>query len=72
VNDTANNPRLRADADIVLLAPNGITEQVRFRLSRCIPVRIKAPTLNAKDGQIAVEELQLAYETLKLNPPASA
>jgi phage tail-like protein len=72
VKDTANDPRLRAEADIILLAPDGITERARFQLSRCIPVRIKAPTLNAKDGQIAVEELQLAYETLKLNPSVSA
>jgi phage tail-like protein len=70
VRDTVNDPRLRADAHIVILAADGVTERARFHLARCIPVRIKAPTLSAKDGQIAVEELQLAYETLQA-PPVS-
>jgi hypothetical protein len=29
-------------------------------------MKVKAPALNAKDGQIAIEELQVAYETLTL------
>jgi phage tail-like protein len=52
----------------VLLAADGVTERVRFRLERCLPVKLKAPALNAKDGQIAIEELQIAYETMRLNP----
>jgi phage tail-like protein len=71
LRDTVNDPRLRADGDIVVLAADGTTERVRFQLGRCIPVKIRAPTLNAKDGQIAVEELQLAYETLHVVPPRS-
>ncbi len=67
-HDTVQHPRLRADADVVLLAADGITERVRFRLERCLPVKLKAPTMNAKDGQIAIEELQIAYETMRLNP----
>ena len=67
-HDTVDEPRLRADADVVLLAADGTTEQVRFRLERCLPVKLKAPALNAKDGQIAIEELQIAYETMRLNP----
>jgi len=67
-HDTVDEPRLRADADVVLLAANGTTERVRFRLERCLPVKLKAPALNAKDGQIAIEELQIAYETMRLNP----
>ncbi len=62
------DPRLRARAVVVLLAADGVTERVRFQLSRCVPVKIKAPQLNAKDGQIAVEELQVAYETLQFTP----
>lgn len=67
-HDTVDEPRLRANADVVMLAADGTTEQVRFRLERCLPVKLKAPALNAKDGQIAIEELQIAYETLRLNP----
>src|SRR5690349_4375843 len=54
-NDTVNDPRLRATAEVVLLAQDGITERARFLLSRCVPIKLKAPALNAKDGQIAVE-----------------
>ena len=67
-HDTVEQPRLRADADVVLLAADGVTERVRFRLERCLPVKLKAPALNAKEGQIAIEELQIAYETMRLNP----
>lgn len=67
-HDTVQHPRLRADADVVLLAADGVTERVRFRLERCLPVKLKAPAMNAKDGQIAIEELQIAYETMRLNP----
>lgn len=65
---------LRVDGIVVMLASQrapeeegaGEVEQATFLLSRCLPVRIKAPALNAKDGQIAVEELQVAYERLKI------
>ena len=64
--DSIADPFLRANAEIVLLAENGSTERARFRLSRCIPAKLKAPALNAKDGTIAIEEFQLAYERLQL------
>jgi phage tail-like protein len=64
-----DDPRLRAGVEVVLLAPDGATERVRFQLSRCVPVKMKAPALNAKDGTIAIEELQIAYETLQLALP---
>jgi len=52
--------------EVVLLAENGSTERARFRLSRCLPAKLKAPALNARDGTIAIEEFQLAYERLQL------
>ena len=63
------DPRLRADAEIVMLGRDHATENARFIASRCVPVKLKAPALSAKDGQVAVEELQLAYESLRLQPP---
>jgi len=62
-------PRLRADAEVVLFAADGHTERARFILSRCLPLKLKAPPLNAKDGMVAIEELQLAYESLALKRP---
>jgi len=57
---------LRGDAEITVMAADGQTEQLRYQLSRCLPIKIKAPALNAKDGLIAVEEFQLAYEMLSI------
>ena len=66
--DSAADPRLRADAEVVLLGADGTSEKARFQLSRCLPIKIKAPALSARDGAVAIEEMQLAYETLKFVP----
>lgn len=63
------NQSLRADAEVVIFAADGETERARFQLSRCVPVKLKSPPLNAKDGAVAIEELQLAYEKLTLKKP---
>jgi phage tail-like protein len=60
---------LRADAEVVIFASDGATERARFLLSRCLPVKLKSPPLNAKDGAVAIEEFQLAYEKLTLKKP---
>jgi phage tail-like protein len=60
---------LRADAEVVIFASDGETERARFQLSRCVPVKLKSPALNAKDGAVAIEELQIAYEKLTLKKP---
>jgi len=67
--DSVADPGLRADVEVVLLATDGATERARFALTRCVPTKMKAPALNAKDGQIAIEEMQVAYETLTFKAP---
>ena len=57
---------VRGDAAIVLMAPDGSTERARWVLHGCLPLKLKAPPMNAKDGIVAVEELQVAYQSLKL------
>lgn len=66
--DSVNDPRLRARAEVVLLAADGRTVRARFVAENCVPVKLKAPALHAKDGMVAVEELQVAYERLQLKP----
>lgn len=61
---------LRADAEIIMLGADRSTEQVRFLLERCLPVKLRAPALNAADGLVAIEEMQLAYERLTVKKPA--
>jgi phage tail-like protein len=62
MSDSIADPGLRAQAEVVLLAADGATVRARVVLQRCLPVKLKVPALNAKDGAVAVEELQLAYE----------
>ncbi len=64
-----SKPSLRADAEVVLFAADKNTRRASFLLSRCVPVKLKAPALNAKDGMVAIEEFQLAYESLTLKKP---
>ncbi len=63
------NGKLRATAKIVFFAADGQTERARFVLDRCLPTKLKAPALNARDGMVAIEELQMVYESLRLVKP---
>jgi len=69
MTNSVSNPYLRADVEVVVMSSDHQTENVRFLLSRCLPVKLKAPALNAKDGSIAVEELQIAYEKFDIKFP---
>ena len=57
---------LRASGEIVMLSSDRRIESVRIALSGCLPLKIKAPALNAMDGLIAIEEMQIAYETMDI------
>src|SRR6266478_3330293 len=59
---SVSDPGLRASAEVVIFSADGQSERARFLLKRCLPVKLKAPGLNAKDGMVAIEEFQLAYE----------
>jgi len=63
-----NNTRLRVTGEVQMLASQlGKKEReknVTFTLTGCVPVKVRAPSLNASEGVIAIEELSIAYETL--------
>jgi phage tail-like protein len=59
------NPALRADARVVMLSEDG-DPRAAFLLRRCLPVRLKAPRLDARHAAVAIEELQIACEALAL------
>lgn len=63
---------VRANCVVVMMAPDGKTEQVCFELTNCLPIKMSAPSLNAKDGQLAIEEIQVAYEMLRLRKPGES
>jgi len=58
---------LRGQATVVLLSPAG-KEQLVFTLRKCLLTKLKVPALNAKDGVVAIEELQLTYESMSVRP----
>jgi phage tail-like protein len=58
---------LRASANIVMLGSDG-SQQLQFQLTGVLPVKLKAPALNAKDGIVAIEEMSLVYELLTWQP----
>jgi len=73
--DVQNERSLRVDGEIQMLSslkmakeqnpPGKKNKDVVFKLSSCLPMKIVAPSLNAKDGEIAIEEMQIAYERLQ-------
>ncbi len=42
--------------------------QVRFKLKGCLPIKMKAPALNAKEGLLAIEEMEIAYRHFEIEP----
>ena len=60
----------RATCEIEVRSPDRKSVAYTIKLSGCLPVKIKAPDLNAKEGGLAIEEMEIAYETLKLVSPS--
>jgi phage tail-like protein len=58
----------RGEAKVILLSPDR-KEQMHFILKKCLLTKLKAPPLNAKDGVVAIEEMQLTYESLTIEQP---
>ena len=42
--------------------------RVRFEFTDCLPIKLKAPSFNAKDGAVAIEEMQIAYSSFTIRP----
>lgn len=70
------NPALRAHAEVVIFTrayrESGREERARFLLEKCVPVKLKAPPLNARDGLVAIEELAMVCESITLKDAANA
>jgi phage tail-like protein len=60
---------VRATGDVVVLSPDLTEERVRFRLHRCLPVKLTGPTLNAQSSAVAIEALEIACERIELVRP---
>lgn len=53
---------------VVLMKDAGQTPVLRFTLTDCLPIKLKAAALNAKEGAVAIEELQIAYGSFSVGP----
>ena len=62
---------LRARTTVVVHSADHTTDRATFVLTGCLPVKLKAPPLSGKDGMVAIEELQVAYETMRFSPPSA-
>ena len=52
-----------ASGVVVLRAADRGSDLVKFKLTGCLPIKIKAPSLNAREGMVAIEEMQIAYRS---------
>lgn len=59
-------PVTRYDGMIEVLDDTGKRTLARWTFSRGLPVKVQGPQLNAKSGEIALEELHIAHEGLRL------
>lgn len=57
----------RASGTILVKDADG-TNRVRYLLYGCLPVKIKAPALNAKEGAVAIEEMEMACTSFTIEP----
>lgn len=53
---------------VIVMKDAANVEKFRFQLTDCLPIKIKAPALNAKDGAVAIEEMQIAYSSFTIEP----
>jgi phage tail-like protein len=60
-------PIRRYDGTISVLPRLGEAPMAVWRFDRGLPVKVAGPTLDARTGEIAIEELQIAHEGLRLD-----
>jgi phage tail-like protein len=63
-------PIPRYDGMVKVFSPNGRREVARWVFDRGLPSKVTGPALNAKNGEIAVEELHIVHEGLRLSTPS--
>ena len=51
---------------LVVMLSSARNEQITFKLKDCLPIKLRAPALNAQSGGIAIEEMQLVYSALEV------
>ena len=65
-NIVSGNPVLRYNGIIEVKDRKGTSVLATWAFDRGLPAKVKGPELNAKSGEIAIEELHIAHEGLRL------
>lgn len=63
---SGTRPVERYDGVIEVLTPSGDAVAATWTFDRGLPAKISGPQLNAKTGEVAIEELTIAHEGLRL------
>ncbi|MGA7733217.1 MAG: phage tail protein [Chloroflexia bacterium] len=66
---TGNTARGTRASGVILVLDAAGQNRVRYKLSGCLPIKIKAPALNAKESGIAIEEMQISVNSLAIEAP---
>jgi hypothetical protein len=64
-------PVPRYNGQVQLQDPSGNRVLATWTFERGLPMKVTGPTLNAKTGEIAVEELHILHEGLRLGEPGT-
>ncbi len=65
---TGNSARATRATGVIVMQDSAGQNRIRIDLFGCLPLKVKAPTFNAKDGQVAIEELQIAVTAFTVAP----
>jgi phage tail-like protein len=65
---TGNTARATRATGVIVMQDSAGQNRIRIDLFGCLPLKVKAPTFNAKDGQVAIEELQIAVTAFTVAP----
>ncbi len=68
---TGTLPIPRYDGMVQVFAPNGRSEVARWVFDRGLASKVTGPSLNARTGDIAIEELHIVHEGLRLSRPSA-
>lgn len=63
---TGRRPVVRYDGTIQMMSGDGSRVLATWTFDRGLPAKVAGPQLNAKNGDIAIEELHIAHEGLRL------
>ena len=58
-------PVQRVDGTVRVMSADG-TVRATWTFERGLPAKLRGPELNAKSGEVAIEELSIAHEGLRL------